>query len=268
MMITHPVLHVYCDASPFAMGFWYPSVTLKCQAPAHHIFSQQEGSIICLESLCVCAAILDAAPRLSPDQRLAVFRDNINPLVVRTLKGSMRRFSNPVQQKSPLTRDDLRHVYNHLLRQLTHDNHLFLTMLLVGFFGLLRLGELMQPDTSSLRSSAKTSWRHDVCLDSTSFSFIIPQSKTDAMFEGDQVVIQKSTTAPDPFAVFRKHLGSRDSLFPLFPLLWLRSDGSVPSWSWLLSRLHVFFPRSIGGHSMHAGVATSLAAAGVPPSQI
>ena len=88
------------------------------------------------------------------------------------------------------------------------------------------------------------------------------------MFEGDQVVIQKSTTAPDLFAIFRKYLRSRDSLFPLFPQLWLRSDGSVPSWFWFLSRLHVFFPRSIGGHSMCAGGATSLAAAGVPPSQI
>ena len=97
---------------------------------------------------------------------------------------------------------------------------------------------------------------------------IIPQSKTDAMFKDDQVVIQKSTTAPDPFAVFCKYLRSRDKLFPLFPQLWLCSDGSVPSRSWFLSRLHVFFPCSIGGHSMHAGGATSLAAAGVPLSQI
>ena len=42
----------------------------------------------------------------------------------------------------------------------------------------------------------------------------------------------------------------------------------LPSRSGFLSRLHVFFPRSIGGHSMRSGGATSLAAAGVPPSQI
>ena len=114
-----------------------------------------------------------------------------SPLVVRTLKGCMRRFSGPVRQKSPLTRDDLQYVYDHLPRPLSHDNLLFLTMLLVGFFGLLRLGELVQPDTS------KISWRHDVQLP-------IPQSKTDVLFEGDQVVIQKSTTAPDPFALFHK----------------------------------------------------------------
>ena len=37
------------------------------------------------------------------------------------------------------------------------------------------------------------------------------------MFEGDQVIIQKSTTAPDLFALFHKYLVSRDSNFPLFP---------------------------------------------------
>ena len=78
----------------------------------------------------------------------------------------------------------------------------------------------------------------------------------------------KSTTAPDPFVVFNKYFRSHDSLFPLFPQLWLCSDGSVPPWSWFLSRLHVFFPRSIRDHSMHAGGATSLAAAGIPSSQI
>ena len=72
------VLHVYCNASPFAMGFWYPSLALGFQAPAHHIFAQQKGSILYLESLCVCAAILDAAPCLSTNQHLAVFTDNIN----------------------------------------------------------------------------------------------------------------------------------------------------------------------------------------------
>ena len=88
------------------------------------------------------------------------------------------------------------------------------------------------------------------------------------MFEGDQVVIQRSTTAPDPFVLFHKYLVSCDSHFALFPQLWLHSDGSMPSCSWFLSRLHSVFPRSIGGHSMYAGGATSLAAAGVPPSQI
>jgi hypothetical protein len=62
----------------------------------------------------------------------------------------------------------------------------------VGFFGLLRLGELMQRATSSLRSTSKISWRHDVHLEAAFFSFCIPQSKTDVIFEEDQVVIQRA----------------------------------------------------------------------------
>ena len=72
------VLYVYCDASLFALGIWYPSLALGLQAPAHDIFAQHGGSIIYLEALCVCSAILDAAPRLSSGQHLAVFTDNVN----------------------------------------------------------------------------------------------------------------------------------------------------------------------------------------------
>ena len=140
-------------------------------------------------------------------------------------------------------------------------------MLLVGFFGLLRLGELVQPDSSSFCSMSKISWRHDVHLDVAHLSFAIPQSKTDVSFEGDQVVIQKSPSAPNPFLYFCRYLVSQDTLFPLFPQLWLCFNGSLPTRSWFLSRLHSFFPCSIGGHSMYAGGVTSLAAASVPPFQ-
>ena len=76
--LSPSVLRVYCDASPFALGIWYPSLYLGLQAPAHQIFAQQGGSIFYLKALCICAAILDAAPRLQPNQHLAVFTDNIN----------------------------------------------------------------------------------------------------------------------------------------------------------------------------------------------
>ena len=41
-----------------------------------------------------------------------------SPLVVHNLKGSMQHFSNPVQQTSALTQDDLKHVYNHIFQGL------------------------------------------------------------------------------------------------------------------------------------------------------
>ena len=180
----------------------------------------------------------------------------------------MRRFSQPVRQKIPLTRDDLCHVHDALPQPLAHDNLLFLSLLFTGFFGLLRLGELVQSDSSSLRSSLKSSWRHSVVLSSSSYQFSIPRSKSDTRFEGDLIVIQTSRLHPDPLGLFVSYLASRDAQFPLFPYLWLKADRSAPRRSWFLHRLHSFFPRAVGGHSMRAGSATSLAAAGVPSSQI
>ena len=189
-------------------------------------------------------------------------------LVSHTLRGAMRGFSQPVRQKIPLTRDDLCHVHDALPQPLAHDDLLFLSLLFTGFFGLLRLGELVQSDSSSLRSSLKSSWRHSVVLSSSSYQFSIPRSKSDTRFEGDLIVIQTSRLHPDPLGLFISYLASRDTQFPLFPYLWLKADGSAPRRSWFLHRLHSFFPRAVGGHSMRAGGATSLAAAGVPSLQI
>ena len=56
--------------------------------------------------------------------------------------------------------------------------------------------------------------------------------------------------------------------FSHFPQLRLRADSSIPTRHCFLHRLLSFFPRTVGGHSLRAGGATSLAAAGVPPAQI
>ena len=189
-------------------------------------------------------------------------------VVARTLKGSLRRFSSPVRQKEPLTRDDLVAVARAMPLPASHDDLLFCTLLQTGFFGLNRLGELVWPDNPALQSFSKISWRASVTLSPTSYSFDLRRHKVDARFEGSTVVVQQSAVEPDPLDTFTRYLNSRDSRFPLHPQLWLRNDGSTPLRSWFLRRLHHFFPQSIGGHSLRAGGATSLAAAGVLTSQI
>lgn len=174
-------------------------------------------------------------------------------VVARTLKGSIRRFSSPVRQKEPLTLDDLLTVANSPMHPIFHDDLLFCPLLQTGFFGLNRLGELVWPDNSDLQIFTKVSWRGSVEILSVSYSFIIRRDKVDARFEGNKVVIQPSTIEPDPLDTFRRYLLSRDARFPFHPQLWLRADGSIPLRSWFLRRLHVFFPQSIGGHSLRAG---------------
>ena len=91
--LSPSVLQVYCDASPFALGIWYPSLCLGLQAPAHQIFAQQGGSIFYLKALWVCAAILDVAPHLQPNQCLTVFTDNINTVQLLNLLSALPAFN-------------------------------------------------------------------------------------------------------------------------------------------------------------------------------
>ena len=70
-----------------------PSLALGLQAPAHDIFPQHRGSIFYLGALCVCSAILDAAPHLSSGQHLAMFTDNVNTVQLFNLLSALPAFN-------------------------------------------------------------------------------------------------------------------------------------------------------------------------------
>ena len=55
---------------------------------------------------------------------------------------------------------------------------------------------------------------------------------------------------------------------PLHLALWFRANGSIPTRSFFIRKLHLFFDKEIGGQSMRAGGATFLAEKGTPPSLI
>ena len=150
-----------------------------------------------------------------------------------------------------------------------HDDLLFLAQLLTGFFALLRLGELTFPDDARLCNPSKVAKRSSVTVDENSFSFFLPSHKGDKFFEGNTIVLMKSLYPDIPtFHHFSAYLISRDHLFPFSSPLWLTSDGSVPTRSFFLQRLHYFFGDDVGGQSMRAGGATDLALRGTPPSLI
>jgi hypothetical protein len=117
------------------------------------------------------------------------------------------------------------------------------------------------------RSYRKLSLRTSVQLLATSYSFCLPASKTDCIFEGNRVIIQDHTL-PNLLCTFTSYLKSRDSLFPHRAELWLREDGSVPTRSWFLHRLLSYFPHNTAGQSIRAGGATDLASRGFSPNAI
>lgn len=172
-------------------------------------------------------------------------------LVRRTLRGCLRRFARPVSRRQPLSREHLLHALTSCSRPFLYDDLCWLAMLLCGFFGLLRLGELVWPDASDLRDYARLSSRSSVSFDASSFTFCVPQRKSDTLFEGHLIRMTRSHLPDDPFSVFMQYLAARDSAFPLHPFLWLRSDGPVPTRTWFLERFRNIFPDpSLGGHSL------------------
>ena len=192
-------------------------------------------------------------------------------LVSRTMAGCLRRFGTPTNRKTPFSHADLQHVLDSLPSTPSHDDLLFVAILLTGFHALMRLGELVFPDKRALRNYRKISLRHTVNVSVLphQYSFFLPSHKGDRTFEGNTIVIQQVSTPTDPYSPFLAYLTSRDSLFPLHPELWLTSRGAVPTRHWFISCLQILFPSTAyAGHSIRSGGATSLAEAGVDLSLI
>lgn len=199
-----------------------------------------------------------------PDVRLA----RNSPLVRRTLRGCMRLKGRPPSRKRALTLDDIQLVIDRLSDSTSHNDTLFLAMLLTGFFALLRLGELTFPDDCHLQNWRKVSKRTSVSIMDDNYSFFLPAHKADKFFEGNKIVVMKRQIRHKPLLHFQSYLSSRDHLFPLASPLWLTEDGSVPTRSFFISHLRRFFSSDVAGQSMRAGGATFLAETGTPPSII
>ncbi|KAF8159933.1 hypothetical protein B0H34DRAFT_782498 [Crassisporium funariophilum] len=78
------------------------------------------------------------------------------PLVKRTLDGCKRLRNKPTNRKRALTHDDLLKIVTHYSANPSHNNKLFVAQLLTGFYGLLRLGEMVDPDDNALINPRKT----------------------------------------------------------------------------------------------------------------
>ncbi len=195
-----------------------------------------------------------------PDVRAA----RNHPLVTRTLAGCRRRFGTATIRKSPISPADIEQALTHLARPWSFDDLLFITLLLVGFLGLLRLGEITVPDSKQCHSYRRIISRGTVDTSNSIFTFLLPAHKADKFFQGNTIIITQRNNIPDPIPLCHQYLLGRDQLFPFHPQLWLRSNGSSPTRSWFLRYLHSICDPTLGGHSLRAGGATDLALHGTP----
>jgi hypothetical protein len=189
-------------------------------------------------------------------------------LVARTLKGCKRLYSKPTRRKKPLPTSVLQSAVDTLHTDTSHDNKLFVAMLLTGFRGLLRLGEMTAHDSHTLRDPSKYSTRASLEWLNDGFAFWLRSHKTDTAFEGARIVVMKHDRVDAPSAV-RIYLASRDTRFPFNPYLWVSSSGNVPTRHWFISHLRdLVTDTDFAGQSLRAGGATFLAELGVPHSII
>ena len=199
-----------------------------------------------------------------PDIRMA----RSSPLVRRTLRGSFKMDSDLTRRKRALTVDDLQLIMNHYQTSQHHDDLLFVAMLLTGFFGLMRLGELTFPDSEALVNWRKVTRRASVNLSQDRYEFTLPYHKADHLFEGNKVIIKSFHPSIDPVPIFQRYLTSRDNRMALASPLWLTASGNVPTRSFFIKRLRIFFDTDVAGQSMRAGGATLLAECGTAPQII
>ncbi|KAF8338753.1 uncharacterized protein EI90DRAFT_2887365, partial [Cantharellus anzutake] len=189
-------------------------------------------------------------------------------LIVGVLRGVERTDGEPIRWKLLIESHLLVDRY---VVSSEFDNHLFLAICFTAFHGLLRIGELVVPDDTSKLNF----WKLTLCCSMefihhdaiNTYQFLLPTHKTDCR-EWILVVIQSRVFPLDPLYFFKLYIQSRDALFPFFPHLWIRGDGSLPSRSWFLRKLHAVLPKDFSGHSFRSGGATHLASQGVPESTI
>lgn len=184
-------------------------------------------------------------------------------MVRQTLCGCKKSYNTAVLRKRPLSMTDLNHVANIYITHRSYDDLLFLAQLLVGFYGLLCLGELCYLDSPNLNRPTKMTARESLQISPSSLEFLLPYHKADHYFEGNKVLILANPSSTDSIAAMYHYLNHRNIKFPKHHDLWIRSDGKRPCHSWFLKRLRKFFDKDTAGQSIRSGGATALAEHGV-----
>lgn len=181
-----------------------------------------------------------------------------------TIKGCQKTFSTPTKRAEAFSMQDIKIAMDFFCE--SFDDLVFNTIIALGFNGLHRLGELVEPDRIELRDDRKVikRWSLKIEEDESYFQYSLPFSKTDSLFDGTTVIIPaRPTSSVCPVKTFMKYLIIRDEAFSTNPFLMIRSNGQLPSRGWFMKRLQQIFGETRSGHSLRAGGATAYAQAGV-----
>jgi hypothetical protein len=187
----------FCRSHGFAIDPTPDTLSFYTVYMSHHIKPESVNSYLSG----ICNQLEPYYPEARSNRR--------HQLVARTLWGCKKLRAVATTRKRPLMRSELSALQPHYMSSSSHDDLLFFVILVVGFHGLMRLGELVWPDKKSLQDYRKVTKRSSVELLPEGFSFFLPGHKADRFFEGNQIVLQRNASGDDPDTPFRKYLASR-----------------------------------------------------------
>ncbi|GAA5957718.1 hypothetical protein JCM21900_004950 [Sporobolomyces salmonicolor] len=202
------------------------------------------------------------------DRRWAKLRNDSR--VRNTILGHKKLSVRPAKRSLPLFPAHLAAFVRHALRPgASYNDLLAATLAMVGFAGVLRLGELTLPPHKQDRDPRRLVRRSTVEVSDAAFSFFCPKMKQDCVWQGASITVARANSTPEFnfITLFRLYLARRDARYPDFPYLFVNASGKVPLPSFLTSRLSCFAP-GVTGHGLRAGGATYLASRGVHPDVI
>jgi hypothetical protein len=139
-----------------------------------------------------------------PDVRQA----RAHPLVKKTLRGCTKRHASPRSRKRPIHRTELTGIHSKLHDSSSFDDILFLALLFVGFFALMRLGELVWPDKKSLQSFRKVCLRSSFSADENHLEFTLPTHKADRTFDGSRIMILAKNDLDCPVKIMQNYIAA------------------------------------------------------------
>ena len=204
-----------------------------------------QPSSVCAYLSRICHSLKDAFPEVRAHQN--------SHLVTCTLAGCFKQATAPVHCKCALSFDDLQLMLNMYATSTAYNDKLFLTIVFTAFWALLRLGEMVVPDSIALQSLRKQSLRYLLSITDASFTFFLPTHKADWLYKGNKIMVLARTHNLNPIPIFSRYITAHNSMHSLKPFLWVREDGSPPTRSWFMMCFHHHFPKDMGRHSLQAG---------------
>jgi len=167
----------FCSSHNFLVDPTPDTLSFYAVYMAHHIKPKSVASYL--------SGVCNQLEPFFPDVRA----NRRHWLVTKTLEGCQKMFLSTISRKRPISHSELATISREYSLSSSFDDLLFLAILLTGFHGLMRLGELTWPDKKSLQDYRKVVMRNSVSFSPKSFQFLLPGHKADRFFEGNTILI-------------------------------------------------------------------------------